>query len=139
MTTVQITLDTLDGLESTASDLEARIASDSVVPGEDVGVVGLLGSDADAQSLSAAVTAARTRLVAARTEAERAAARAEREVAERTRRRRRLGEYQSLVLELEHWVLEARGKIGAAAKLASLRAVRDDIHAAEVNGLAILG
>ena len=120
---MQMSAAALEGLEAAASDLEARIAAD----GADA-----LGSDADAQALSVAVTGAKTRLVTARTQAEKAAAKAERAVAERRRRRRLLGEYQSLVLEMEHWTLEARGKADAAVKMSSLRAVRDDIHATEV-------
>ncbi len=120
---MQMSAAALEGLEAAASDLEARIAAD----GADA-----LGSDADAQAMSVAVTGAKTRLVTARTQAEKAAAKTERAVAERRRRRRLLGEYQSLVLEMEHWTLEARGKAAAAVKMSSLRAVRDDIHATEV-------
>ncbi len=120
-----MSIDALDGLDAVVSDLESRLAE----AGDNV------GSDADAQAMSAALTGAKTRLVGARTAAERAVAKAERAVAERAKRRKQLAEYQAVVLDLEHWAMEARGKLDATAKLATIRAVKDDIHTTEVSNI----
>ena len=119
-----MSIETLDKLSSTADDLEARIASEREREPS---------AETDLLELGSDVTAAKTQLVAARTAAEKCRVASERCLGERRRRAKELKDYQALVLDLEQWVLGAQGQLGAEIKMASVKAVRDNIQVAEVD------
>ena len=57
---------------------------------------------------------------------------AEGRVQERRARREAVRDFQGLVLDLEHWLLEAQGRLGAVIRLSRIEAVRDSSKVVEV-------
>ena len=90
-------------------------------------------SDVDFKSVSATLTGCRTHLVSLHTQAESLRTRMERCVGERRRRISEIKRYQSLLIELEQWLVEAQATITTEIRLTSARVVRDQIRASQVS------
>ena len=96
-------------------------------------------SDVDFKSVSATLTGCRTHLVSLHTQAESLRTRMERCVGERRRRISEIKRYQSLLIELEQWLVEAQATITTEIRLTSARVVRDQIRASQVSILSGFG
>ena len=90
------------------------------------------GTEVDTLSLSAGLTACRTRLVTLHTEAETKHTQVERHFAERRKRIAEIKRYQTLLIDLEQWLGEAQATISTEIKLTSVTVVRDQIRASQV-------
>ena len=87
----------------------------------------------DARNLDGQLTAARARINALSALAERAKLKTETYRAGRKKRAEDLKAYQNIILDLEHWLLDAQGKLGAELKLTNVKAVRDHLNGNKVH------
>lgn len=111
------TLKSLEDMEKDAIKLEGRLQT--LTPGPDT------------QAMSASLTGTRTSLVTLHTQAEAHTARIARYKRERMKRVEEVKKYQSLLIDLEHWLVETQRTITTEIRLSSVKAVKDQIRASE--------
>jgi hypothetical protein len=104
-------------MEKDAISLESRLQT--LTPGPDT------------QAMSASLTGTRTSLVTLHTQAEAHTARIARYKRERMKRVEEVKKYQSLLIDLEHWLVETQRTITTEIRLSSVKAVKDQIRASE--------
>lgn len=124
----QISIKTLDSLESRADELAKRLAQESKKGGDQPS-----GDQApDLRTMSGELTKIKTDIVRTRTAAEKLRGNVEVCLGERKRRGAELKKFQGVVLDLEHWLLSTQGQLGAEVKMSNIKAVRDNLQVTEV-------
>merc|ERR1719232_2546686 len=121
---VQFTLKTIGDLESEANRIENELMEEK-------------NTEIDFVTLSANLTSCKTKLVTLRTKAENIHSKIKRYRDERRKRLNEIKRYQTLLIDLEHWLGEAQSTISTDIKLTTVKIVRDQIRASEVLALEL--
>ena len=90
-------------------------------------------NEIDFMTLSANLTSCKTKLVTLHTQAEHVHSRIEKYREDRRKRLTEIKRYQTLLIDLEHWLGEAQSTISTDIKLTNVKIVRDQIRASEVS------
>ena len=90
-------------------------------------------NEIDFMTLSANLTSCKTKLVTLHTKADNIHSKIERYRDERRKRLNEIKRYQTLLIDLEHWLGEAQSTISTDIKLTTVKIVRDQIRASEVS------
>ena len=90
-------------------------------------------NEIDFTTLSANLTSCKTKLVTLHTKADNIHSKIERYRDERRKRLNEIKRYQTLLIDLEHWLGEAQSTISTDIKLTTVKIVRDQIRASEVS------
>ena len=110
---------TIGDLESEANRIENELMEEK-------------NTEIDFVTLSANLTSCKTKLVTLRTKAENIHSKIKRYRDERRKRLNEIKRYQTLLIDLEHWLGEAQSTISTDIKLTTVKIVRDQIRASEV-------
>ena len=116
----KISIETLDRLETKSLEVEETIKK---APEE---------LELDVENLSKDVAEAKTSAVILRRDADKLRTLVEAYIRERRRRNEEIKQYQSLILDIEQWLLETQGRLGAEVKMSSIKAVRETLKGNEV-------